>query len=68
MSWNVRVLEDKQIYHIFVDLRVLEYSAVSSELPLVYKNNLVVGVRLQKLIQIRVQNNLLCKSKFNCHA
>ena len=49
MRGNVRVLENKQVYHILVDFWVLENTAVFRELTLVDEHHLVVGIRFEKL-------------------
>lgn len=49
MRGNVRVLKNKQVYHILVDFKVLENTTVFCELALVDKYHLVVGIGFEKL-------------------
>lgn len=56
MGCYVRVLENEQVDHIFVNFWVLENSAVFCEFSLVYELHLIVRIGLQKLkiIEIRI--------------
>lgn len=49
---SVWVLKDKQVNHIFVKFRMLEYSARPLKIPFVDELYPVVGVRLQNLHQM----------------